>query len=289
MTHYAVRAHNVQACLTGQGDDAKRADMLSLPNLVLFQGYGPALLALAVALVVGAAARLSGRGGAGLAGAAGALAGWAAMAPSLVAAWSPRTVQDFALLPAAGVLLAAAAAPWLRGRPGRWLPALLTVGAGWWLAGSTPARPEFWRVWAVVAVAAVLLGRVFGTQGGRSVATAAALAVGLVVAKAAPAWLGFGAVLGLAAVGAGVTGGAMPAVLVVVGAAVVDLGLGRLVRGGFNAIDLACVLAPVAGLVAAWAVPRLGRRWGVMRDVVGVLVGMAVVAGAVWLGSRAIR
>ena len=142
------------------------AAILHDPVLHAFQ---PPLLALGVALALGLIGRAAGaRWLLANAGAAGALAGWMMLPAGAVlrTVLTPRTMTDFLLLPAAAVLVVGLAAPWLRGRAERWrgraerwLPIALAVLAGWWLAGSAPARPEFWRVWLAVGLVAWLLAR----------------------------------------------------------------------------------------------------------------------------------
>lgn len=224
-----------------------------------------------------------------MAGAAGALAGWALLpGVALQSVWVPRTVPDHLLLPAAAALAAALASPWLRGRAGRWMPAVLALAVGWWVAGSAPARPEFWRVWATVAAAVLLLPRLTGPGGAQSAAVAASLAVGLLAAGAPPVWVVVATVAAGAAVGAWATGGAIPATVLVVAAAVVDLGAGRLVRAGFNGMDLACILPPLAALMTPAIGARLGRL-GRTAQPAAVAAAAALVGAAAYIGARAIR
>jgi hypothetical protein len=260
----------------------------------VLHAYAPPLVALGTALVLGLIGKAGPRWLIGGAGAAGALAGWAALLPT-VAAWravlTPRAMTDFLLLPAAAVVVAGLAAPWLRGRVERWLPWAPVVLAGWWLAGSAPARPEFWRVWLAVIVAAWLLARGVGqgVSGGRALAAALALWGGLLVAGAPPAWIAAALVAVAAGFAAWCVGGALPPVLIATVAAAADLGAGRLVRGGLNAADLACLLALGAAWLASWAEARFGRRLGPARPAAAVAAALAtgaVLTGAVFLGGR---
>lgn len=286
--------------LTGKPAVAMRAAMsfsfqhlLTMPGGVLLHhpvlsACMPALAALGVALALGLAGRATGaRWPAAASGAMGALTGWVALpgvAPRAVLA--PRAMADFLLLPAAAAALAGIASPRLRGRAGRWLPWALAVLAGWWLAGSAPARPEFWRVWFAVVLAAWLLARGVGMPGapgagGRALAAALALWGGLLLAGAPPVWVA-AALVAAAAGAAWPVGGALPPLLLATVAAAADLGAGRLAQGRLNAADLACLLAPGA----AWLVPRMAARLGRAGRVLAMPAAAALTAGAAWLGGR---
>jgi len=285
------------------------AAILHDPVLHAFQ---PPLVALGVALALGLIGWATGaRWLVANAAAAGALAGWMALLPASAtprAMLTPRAMADFLLFPAAAVLVAGLAAPWLRGqaerwrgRAERWLPLALAVLAGWWLAGSSPARPEFWRAWFVVSLAAWLLARAVakpgvGKQGvaergsagagGRVLAAALALWGGLLVAGAPPVWLAAALAAAAAALAAWPLGGALPALLLVTVAAAADLGNGRLVRAGLNPADLACLLAPGAVWLVPWLTTRFGKRLGRAGTVLAVPAAAALTVGAVWLGAR---
>ncbi len=261
----------------------------------VLHAYAPPLVALGTALTLGLIGWAAGaRWPVASAGAAGALTGWIALLPvaaALRAVLAPRAMADFLLLPAVAVVLAGLASPWLRGRAERWLPVALAVLAGWWLAGSAPARPEFWRVWLAIALAAWLLARVVAAQGsagpgGRVLAAALALWGGLLVAGAPPVWLVAALVAVAAAMAAWPLGGALPPLLLAIVAAAADLAAGRLVRAGLNATDLACLLAPGA----AWLMPRMARRFGKRLGRAGTALAVpaaaALMVGAVWLSGR---
>jgi len=263
------------------------AHPFTMPGFAM-HAYAPPLAAFGAALALGLAGRTAGaRWPVQASGAVGALAGWMALLPwtaALRAVLTPRANPDFLLLPAAAAALAAMLSPRLRGRAERWLPLVLAVLTGWWLARSAPAQPEFWRVWLAVTLAAWLLARVVGTPGagGRALAAALALWGGLLLAGAPPVW----AVAALAAAGAAgaawLAGGALPPVLLAAVAAAADLGAGRLAQGRVNAADLACLLAPGA----AWLVPRLAARLGRAGPVLSVPAAAALAASAAWVGGR---
>lgn len=266
------------------------APALHDPVLHAFQ---PPLVSLGITLALGLIGRITGaRWPVANAGAAGALAGWMALLPmaaALRAVPTPRAMADFLLLPAAAVLLAGLAAPWLRGRAERWLPMALAALVGWWLAGSAPARPEFWRVWLAVGLAAWLLARgvaAQGSAGARVLAAALALWGGLLVAGAPPVWLAAALVAVAAAVAAWPLGGALPALLLATVAAAADLATGRLVRAGLNAADLACLLAPGAIWLVPWLTTRFGKPLGRMATALAVPGAAALTVGTMWLGTR---
>lgn len=256
--------------------------------------YAPPLTAFGVALALGLIGKVGPRSLLAAAGAGGALAGWAALllpAAALRAVLAPRAMADFLLLPAVAAVVAGLASPWLRGRAARWLPVALVVLTGWWLAGSAPARTEFWRVWLAVGVAAWLLARAVGQQAaaGRVLAAAMALSGGLLVAGAPSVWVLAALVAVVAAAVAWPFGAALPPVLVATVAAAADLGTGRLVRAGLNAADVACLLA----LGAAWLTPlieaRFSRRLGRAGPAVAALTAAALAVGAVWVGRRLLQ
>ncbi len=232
-------------------------------------------------------------------GALGLLAGWAALLPlafAARAALAPRGVPEALLLPAAAALLAGLAAFWGRARLDRWAGIALAVFAGWWLASSPAGRPEFWRVWAAVGVVALLLSRSVAGQPARSLAAMLALWGGLVVAGAPPGAIGAalvaaGAAAGLLVAGPLVAGpgGVLPAALAASVVAGADLASGRLVRGGLNAIDLACLAACAAPLAAQLVTARLGKRLGRVGPLVSALAGAAAAVGCAWLAARLIR
>jgi len=287
---------------SGIGSFAGASGLSGLPGRAEALLHGPTLwayappllaplLALSVTFTLGLIGKLGPRWLIAAAGPAGALAGWAALLPAaaaLRAVLAPHAVADFLLLPAVAVTLAGFAAPWLRGRAERWLPLALSVLAGWWLAGSAPARPEFWRVWLAVIVAAWVLARSVGpaANGGRTSATMLALWGGLLVAGAPPVWIAAALVAAAASSAAWCLGAALPPVLMATMAAAADLGAGRLVRAGFNSADLACLAAFGAAWLAPWAEARFGKRLGLARPAIAAALTAALATGAVFLGHR---
>jgi len=266
----------------------------ALLHAAALHAYAPPLTALGAALALGLVGKAGLRPLLAAAGAGGALAGWAALLPiaaALRAVLAPRAMADFLLLPAAVAALAGLASPWLRGWAERWLPVALAVLAGWWLAGSTPARPEFWRVWLAVGAAAWLLARPVGNYaaGGRALAAAVALWGGLLVAGAPAVWIAAALVAVAAAAGAWCLGAALPPMLVATVAAAADLGVGRLVRAGLNAADLACLTAIGAAWLAPLVEARLGRRLGGAGPAAAALSAAALATGATWLGGRLLQ
>ncbi len=266
----------------------------ALLHAAALHAYAPPLTAFGVALALGLVGRAGPRPLLAAAGAGGALAGWAALLPmaaALRAVLAPRAMADFLLLPAAVAALAGLASPWLRGRAERWLPVALAVLAGWWLAGSTPARPEFWRVWLAVGVAAWLLARPMGkyAAGGRALAAALALWGGLLAAGVPAVWTAAALVAVAGAATAWCLGSALPPVLVASVAAAADLGAGRLVRAGLNAADLACLMAVGAAWLAPLVQARFGRRLGWAGPAAAALSAAALATGATWLGGRLLQ
>ncbi len=260
----------------------------------VLHAYAPPLAAVSVAVALGLIGRAGRRPLLAAAGAGGALAGWAALLPMAAvfqALLAPRAVPDVLLLPALAATLAGLARSWLGERARRWEVVALIVLAGWWLARSVPARAEFWRVWLAVGLVAWLLTRALGqpAQGGRMLAAALALWGGLIVAAAPPVWIAAALAAAAAALGAWCLGAALPPVLVATVLAATVLGAGRLVRGGVNATDLACVLALGAAWLAPWIEVRLGRRLGPAGPAVAALGTAVLAATAVWLGRRLLQ
>ncbi len=222
------------------------------------------------------------------AGAVAALLGWAALVPIPVLLRSvaiPRTPLDFLLLPAVFAVVAGIAAH-KGGRWARWAPVLLAVGSGWWLAGMPAGRAEFWRVWVVVGMAAWVGARAVAGRPERVVLMALAVAAGLAVAGAPWPWLVAALVLAAAGLGGPGLGGAglggAGSTLGVALLAVVSLGLGRLVRGGLDPVDVAVLSAFGAPWVLRMTEAR-ARRWGPW---LGATAALAVTVAAVWLALR---
>jgi len=84
-------------------------------------------------------------------------------------------------------------------------------------------------------------------------------------------------------------GGVLPAAVVAAVVAGADLAAGRLVRGGLNAVDLACLAACGAPWAAHLVTARLGKRLGRAGPLVAAVAGAAVAVGCAWLAARLIR
>lgn len=259
-----------------------------------FPGFWAVYQAPVLAAVVAALAVLLRRATPGRwdAAAVGVAVGWALLVPLSALAralFAPRAPVDYLLLPSLVAMAAGLALPVLGARAARWAGVTVPVAVGWWLAGSPAGQREFWRVWAVVALAGVLLSRGVRTDPGRAVAAALALWGGLVAAGAPPVWIA--AALVLAAAGAVLAAGSMalPPVLVVAAGAAASLGAGRLVRGGLNGVDLAALAALAAPLLAAALQSRAGRRLGRAGGVLVPAGAAALLALAVWCAVRITR
>jgi len=226
-------------------------------------------------------------------GAGAALVGWAVLVPAPVlwrALLAPRFGPELLLAPAAYGLILLLVAAWWRGRLERWAPIVIAVFAGWWLAGSPGGRGEFWRVWAATGALAWVLAKLVSGQPFRGLAAGAALWGGLALTGAPAGWaaaaaVGAGASAGLLAAG---TGAVVPAGLLAALFAGADLAGGRLVRAGVSAVDLACVAACAAPLLAGVIAPR-ARRLGPLGPVAAALAAAACAAGAAWIAHRAMR
>ena len=250
--------------------------------------YSGPLLALAVAL----AGALLCRGKARRAylpaiGALAAVLGWAVAARTAV---PTRTGAGLLLLPGAAAFLLALVAAWTGGRLQRWAPVLAVVIAGWWLAEATGGRVEFWRIWIGAGVLGWVLSRGTAEEPGRGLGCAAALWGGLAVTGAPPGWAGAALVavaawVGLMPAGAGAFVPAAAMAGLVAGA---DLALGRLLRGGLNGADFACIGACAAPFLAGSLSART-RRLGAMGPVAAGLASAALCAGAAWIAYRATR
>ncbi len=256
--------------------------------------YLSAFLALAVALAGGLLCRGKSKSGVLPAiGAAACLAGWAALVPfaSLPReAWSPRAGPELLLLPAVGAVLAVLAAARLGGRLERWGPALLAILAGWWIASSPVARPEFWRVWFFTGLLAWLLSRLIAGQSGRGLASGLALWGGSVLAGAPAGWAG--AALVLAAAWAGLLpaeAGAVPSALVAATIAGADLASGRLLHGGLDLTDCVCLGACVAPMLTQPIANRFGKRLGGAVNLLAAAVAAVLTVAFAWILYRALR
>ena len=203
----------------------------------LLSAYAASLAALTVALAGSLACRAKTRNAWLPANAAlAALAGWALLLPAsslMRAGLAPRTGPAVLLAPAAASVIGAGLVAWRGGKLGRWMPVLLAVFAGWWLALASAGRTEFWRVWFAVALAAVALSRAIAGQPARGLACALALWGGLELASAPPAWVAAAlvAVFAWAGLLLSGSGAALPSAVMAALIGGADLAGGRLVRG----------------------------------------------------------
>ena len=267
--------------------------MLPVPVPMLWRAYEAPLLGFAASLVLVLAGRTrAAPWAASVAAAAGMLLGWAWRLdrPSRLAALghtlfaSAGTAQHL-LLVAAAALGAGLLAE--KGRS-RWLTLAAAILVGWWMARSPAAGVQFWRAWLVGALLVVLLLAVDGRAGGakRLAAVPLALAAGLVAVRAPVPWPDVALVAAGAVLPPLVVADGAPLPLAMLGAALAlgaSLSAGRLARGGFDSVDLACLLA----LAAPWLVAPAARRLGRAEPAAPVVV--AVVAGALaWVGRLAL-
>ena len=270
--------------------------MAPIPHSVaaLLSAYAAPLLALAVALAGSLFCRTKARAAWLPATAAlAALAGWALLLPAsrlVRAGLTPNAGPAVLLAPAAACVVGAGLVAWRGGRLGRWAPALLAVFAGWWLARASAGRTEFWRVWFAVVLVAAALSRVIAGQPARGLACALALWGGLVLASAPTVWIA--AALVAVFVWAGLllsgSGGALPSAVLAALIGGADLAAGRLVRARLDGVDLACLLAIAAPLLAGAAEARIGRRWGRFGPVLASVAGASAAVAAMWLLQRAL-
>lgn len=258
----------------------------------LLSAYAASLAALTVALAGSLACRAKTRNAWLPANAAlAALAGWALLLPAsslMRAGLAPRTGPAVLLAPAAASVIGAGLVAWRGGKLGRWMPVLLAVFAGWWLALASAGRTEFWRVWFAVALAAVALSRAIAGQPARGLACALALWGGLELASAPPAWVAAAlvAVFAWAGLLLSGSGAALPSAVMAALIGGADLAGGRLVRGRLDGTDLACLVAIAAPLLAGVAETRIGKRWGRFGPVLVSVAGAAVAVAAMWLLRR---
>lgn len=257
------------------------------PKLLAYSGPVLALaLALAGALLCRAKTR---RDWLPAVGAMAALAGWALAArAALHGVFAPRTGPEVLLLPAAAGTVGLALAVWWPGRLARWLPGLLALFTGWWLAHAGAGRTDFWRVWVGVAALAWVLARAVAGQGARGLASTLALWGGLGLVNAPAGWIaaalvGAGTYAGLLAAG---PGAALPSALLAALVAGGELGSGRLLRAGLVGPDLACLGAVAAPLLAGGMTARIGKRFGRGGPLVAAAAAAALVVLCVWLARR---
>ncbi len=264
--------------LTGKPSAAMRSAMLH--GLDQLGPYRAPPLALVVALALTRAGRVRAVFPF-VSTAVAALLGWAWLlegARPWRMLWAPvGTAQHLVLAAAAAIGLGLVGAR----RHGRWIVLGAVVAVAWWVAGSPPARDEFWRVWLAGALAIGVVQWASAAEQVRGVAAPFALAAGLGAAGAAWPWPLAALVLAAAAL-PGLRGGVpvLPlAVLTGATATAASLGAGRLVQGRVTAVDCACVLA----LLAPRAVPSVARRLGT-RNVAApfiVVIGAAALTWAV--------
>ena len=247
------------------------------------------LLAFAVAL----AAPWIGRGKAVPAvGAIALLAGWGYMLGEYAlprALWAPHRGAEVLLGAAAVSAGVAAALVWRGGRNRRLLLGLDAAFAGWWVAHVGVGEADFWRVGFVVLVLSLWLGRVVRDETQRGLAMALTLLGGLSVTQGGAVWITAAAVAaaswaGLLAMG---KGGVLPAapMAALIGAA--DLAGGRALRGRVDGMDLACVSALVAPLVAGALARRFSARTNRFLTVLAAVSTAGALSVLVWLVRRA--
>ncbi len=237
------------------------------------------LVALAIALL---ARRLRSVPWAAIAAGAGILAGWWASFGLLTA--TPRQLPErLPLLMLAMVVLVSLAGALARRWPrAAWpLAMLVSLLAGWWMAGAPQTLPDFGRSWPVLTgvTLASLVMAAAGVGRWSRLGAAAALALGL----AAAGWPGPGSLLAVILL-AGVLGAALPAAsshgsaapleALPVTVALAALGVIPILARGIWA-DLVGGLAPLAALLLG---AMFGRRFaGEGRQALAVLlVGLAV-------------
>ena len=215
------------------------------------------------------------------------LIGWALLTPSarlLHDALMPRLAPEVLLVPASIAVMTAAFAGWRRSASHRAISVALALFGGWWVARVAVGPNNFWRVLFGIAALAWTLSKVVDARPERGLAFALALWGGLAVAGsplgmtwaaavAAAGWFGL-----VAAPGRGTLPVASMAVLL--GAA--DLAGGRLTRGKFDAVDLACLLALLSPFVAEAAAVRFGKNLGRFGLVASSAAGAACMVGIVW-------
>ena len=257
---------------------------LGLPTQ--WRAYEPALLAFAASLTLVFVGRARGAARAtASAAAAGALLGWWVQLAGLRrwrALFEPASTAQHLLLVAVVALGAGLLAPRLRER---WLVGASAALAGWWVARSPASGLQFWRAWFLIGLLVALIAR--AGDAARVAAVPLALAAGVYAAGAPAPWLGVALTAAAAALPLLIAHEtpALPiaAPIAVLGAATagaVDLGAGRLARGGFGPVDAACLLALAAPLAVAPVRNRM-RRAAPLAPVLA-----AAAAGLLAWGSR---
>lgn len=269
----------------------KLTAMIFIPHSIdaALREYAAPLAALASVAV---AALACGKGPSSWRPAVSVLVGWALLAPLRAlpqAAWAPHRALEVLLAPAVASAALLGLVAW-RGiaRP-RLVATGLAVFAGWWVARELVGVVDFWRVWVALALLPLLFRRTVGEAPGPGMVTGLALAGGLAVVGA-PAGMVMAALVA-AACGLGelaLGGQAIPWPLLATLVGVVDVGGGRLLHGRVGAVDLAC-LGALAAPVLAGAVERRAGKGGSSAGV--ALSGAAGAAGSValvWLFRRAL-
>ena len=218
--------------------------------------------------------------------AGGAAAGWFVVAGGVPVITGLRSLQQHVVLPAVVIAVATGGGVvWPAGR--RWLAVGAASFAGCWVAGSAAGRPEYWRVvFAIVGGAWLLHG--VGAGRARQGLVAGLMVFGGVLAGGAAASWGSTALVLVAVAAALVYGEAVviSPVLLASGIVAIDLGAGRLVRGGIGVVDLACGLAFVTPMLVGYVDRRMGGRLGrVGRFAVPVVLACAGV-GVAWVSAR---
>ena len=256
--------------------------------LALLPIYGPVLLALVVA--TGGSILFRRRGWAeGFVAPLVAAIGWVALVPS---GWrwvlAPRIGVEWLFAPAIGFLIAGALGTRVRSR---WVPAAGVCFASWWLAGSPMGRPEYWRVLFGALLLAWLLRRLDAQVPHRALAVMLTVCFGLLLGSAPQAWVLAMAVLAAcyAGVSLGNAGSSVVSGLTMLGMVAADLAGGRLMRGSFGTVDLACLGAIGTPVLLSPLESVFRRRLGRAARPGAIIVAAGVVAGMAWLVARALR
>jgi len=270
-----------------------------LPEAWIPPAWQPPAAAFAIALALSLVLAVAGlRRLAGLGAAAGLLAalflvfGVRMVTPRMLPERLPWLVLAAGAGGLAGDLLAA------RGVLAGLLAALTAGGGAWFMLGAPRAVPDLARILAealpVLAAFAVPLWRLASLRGSAAATAAAAaaaaavLALGLLVAGSAGAFVGFAALAAGAALGLLVAALVPGAAAGLSGALALSAGLaGVIVSAGLAqrqaAVWAGCV-APLAGLAAGdWVAARLGlARGGVASMLAGVILAGLPPAAAAW-------
>ena len=197
--------------------------------------------------------------------------------------WAPRGLLPHLVAPAAAAALGAVVVTRVRGRAAGWVAAAVAGFAAAWLAGAPAARGEFWRGVLFTVLAAAWALRLAGRTAVQAAVSGGVLLLGGAVAGVASPWLGVAAVVFGAASGVAVLrpGSVLGTVAPATGIVATALGTGGAVRGRVGAMDLVCLGAVLAPVLARALSRRMGRWAGP--------AAVACVVGAAWAGARVLR